>query len=364
MANTNQILPFGTGAGSNVLDPAVWAALAARQTGFQSGVAQSAAVNTAIRQASFAAAMIAQFTADNGAASVLDDGNLAAFEANFVSALVAAMSAQLGAGSTRYSTDTGAANAMVVTHLTALQDGQILVVNPAATNTGPTVIDVGVAVLGVILNDGATALAGGEIQKNVRILLVYDATLSKWRLINPHGSGGGGGSPVTAVPNGGLAFTALSAGKLALENLPVPAGALSLNDIYAFFSVADNGDRGATLGAILAAAFSAFGLSIGASGYITLPGGLIIQWITGPTDPTSPADGVFYTLNWPLAFPNKLQAALISTSINTATNADVNYEIVNGTTNAKTQVGLTRNLQTGYATVLTGTNAVIIGIGN
>ena len=85
---TNDFLPFGTGAGANVLTQAAYAGLAARLNGFQSGVAQSNQVNKAVRQAAFVAAMIGQFTADYGG-DALDNGDLPTFEAHFKAALSA-----------------------------------------------------------------------------------------------------------------------------------------------------------------------------------------------------------------------------------------------------------------------------------
>lgn len=84
----NDFLTFGTGAVANVLSQTDWAALADRSNGFQSGVARSAHVNKAIRQAAFVAAMIGQFTADYGG-DALDNGDLPTFEDNFKAALAA-----------------------------------------------------------------------------------------------------------------------------------------------------------------------------------------------------------------------------------------------------------------------------------
>lgn len=95
--NTNAYSAFGTGTGANVMTSAAWAALATRLTGFQSGIASSAQVNTAIRQASVVATMIAQFTADFGSSSVNDDGNIAALESNFEAALSAYIASALPA---------------------------------------------------------------------------------------------------------------------------------------------------------------------------------------------------------------------------------------------------------------------------
>lgn len=85
---TNEFLPFGTGAGSNVLSQALYEALAARSTGYQSGIAKSIQVNKTLRQAAFVAAMIGQFTADYGG-DALDNGDLPTFEDHFKAALAA-----------------------------------------------------------------------------------------------------------------------------------------------------------------------------------------------------------------------------------------------------------------------------------
>lgn len=89
MPNSNDFLMFATASGANVLPPATWATTPVRSTGFQSGLGKSIEVSTAIRQAAFVAAMVAQFTADLGPGNVLDNGNLSAFEAQFEAALKA-----------------------------------------------------------------------------------------------------------------------------------------------------------------------------------------------------------------------------------------------------------------------------------
>lgn len=89
MVNTNDLLPFATGAGSNVLPQASYTGLPARMTGFQQGRAESSWANKAIRQSAFVAAMIGQFTMHNAIADVLDDGDVDGFEAKFKKAIQA-----------------------------------------------------------------------------------------------------------------------------------------------------------------------------------------------------------------------------------------------------------------------------------
>lgn len=94
MPGTNQFLPFAAGAGANTLTPAAYAALTALLSGgFQSGVAPSAQFNTALRQATTAAAGLAQFIADQGP-NVNDDGSPENFAAALSAALTSVFAAQ------------------------------------------------------------------------------------------------------------------------------------------------------------------------------------------------------------------------------------------------------------------------------
>ncbi|WP_296223274.1 gp53-like domain-containing protein [Ralstonia sp. UBA689] len=90
MTTQNDFLPFAGAAGANVITQAVYAALAAQQTGFQSGVANSAQLNKVWRQASIMAAVLGQFIADNSGQSAVDDGTTATLEANLKKAINAA----------------------------------------------------------------------------------------------------------------------------------------------------------------------------------------------------------------------------------------------------------------------------------
>jgi hypothetical protein len=84
---TNDFLPFGVGAGANVLDQAAYDALAARTAGFSAGVAKSIEANKVWRQSSFIASVLAQFIADTTGEDVLDDGNAVALQATLRRAL-------------------------------------------------------------------------------------------------------------------------------------------------------------------------------------------------------------------------------------------------------------------------------------
>lgn len=75
----NNFKPFATAANANVTAQADWETLPALLSGFMAGKASSAQVNKAIRQASFIAAALAQYTTNKSGLDVLDDGDLNGF---------------------------------------------------------------------------------------------------------------------------------------------------------------------------------------------------------------------------------------------------------------------------------------------
>ena len=75
----NNFKPFALAPNANVTSQADWEALPALLSGFTAGKASSAQVNKAIRQASFIAAALAQYTANKSRLDVLDDGDLNGF---------------------------------------------------------------------------------------------------------------------------------------------------------------------------------------------------------------------------------------------------------------------------------------------
>ncbi|CGL05406.1 side tail fiber protein [Salmonella enterica subsp. enterica serovar Typhi] len=82
----NDFKPFATGKGANVTSQPDWEALPALLSGFTAGKASSAQVNKALRQASFIAAALAQYTASKSGKDVLDDGDLSGFIAKMSAA--------------------------------------------------------------------------------------------------------------------------------------------------------------------------------------------------------------------------------------------------------------------------------------
>lgn len=82
----NNFKPFATAANANVTSQADWESLPALPSGFTAGKASSAQVNKAIRQASFIAAALAQYTVNKSGLDVLDDGDLNGFIAKMSAA--------------------------------------------------------------------------------------------------------------------------------------------------------------------------------------------------------------------------------------------------------------------------------------
>lgn len=97
---TNELKQLAESGGANVLTQVEYEALTTLlANGFSSGVVPSNQFNKILRQATFAAAMIGQFTADNSGEDVLDDGDLATFQNNFTAGLEAVIAAVIAAGS-------------------------------------------------------------------------------------------------------------------------------------------------------------------------------------------------------------------------------------------------------------------------
>lgn len=95
---TNQYLPWDTAGGATVYDFATYTALTARAGGAVPGVADPIAFNTAMRQASVAAAGIGQFIVDLVGSSLLDDGNPLTYENAFAAAFGIKVASILAAG--------------------------------------------------------------------------------------------------------------------------------------------------------------------------------------------------------------------------------------------------------------------------
>lgn len=92
MSGSTEFLPFATGGGANVVSQATYSAGSWRTAGFGSGEAAANQANKALRQGTFMAAVVATFMANQLAAAVNDDGDLATAVTNLGGALAAFVS--------------------------------------------------------------------------------------------------------------------------------------------------------------------------------------------------------------------------------------------------------------------------------
>lgn len=170
----NEIKPFGTADGANVLSPADYAESAFRQQGFENGIAEAYEANTVFRQASFVAAMIGQFTAENSGFDVLDDGDVAALQESFTAALRGA----LGPAVPRYRRDlSSAANRIAVTieDLDDLKEGVAILVRVANDSTGPVTFRLNTRPSVAVTRPDGKPLAGKALKRGQVIALVCPA---------------------------------------------------------------------------------------------------------------------------------------------------------------------------------------------
>jgi hypothetical protein len=105
-----------------------------------------------------------------------------------------------------------------------------------------------------------------------------------------------------------------------------------------------------------------FGASLGSNGYQILPSGLVIQWITGSTDPADNTTPI-QTLPWALAFPNGLIGASVSTYIQNSASDDLWYQVVSSGSNSSQVIVQRQAGQGASATFDATTTPFIIGLG-
>jgi hypothetical protein len=204
----NEFLPFGTGANANVLSYADYLALQARASGFSSGVASSKQLNTAWRQASVIATVVAQFIADSTGSDVLDNGDTLTLKNNLVAALnVQATGRRLStktfASSAMYTPTPGTKRLYVRIWGAGGSGANTSVVNSGVASgagggysegwidapTAPTAVTVGVGGASVAANTSANGTAGGT---------------STFMIMSCEG--GPGGTTTSAVIPGGVAL--------------------------------------------------------------------------------------------------------------------------------------------------------------
>lgn len=91
----NEFKAFATGENANVISQAEYEVMAARDAGFETGIARSEQLNKVWRQASTIAAVVAQFMADKSGDDVADDGNIEKLRDTLTKALMNNATGQL-----------------------------------------------------------------------------------------------------------------------------------------------------------------------------------------------------------------------------------------------------------------------------
>ncbi|WP_370560803.1 hypothetical protein [Escherichia coli] len=264
---TNNFKPFATAANANVTAQADWESLPALLSGFTAGKASSAQVNKAIRQASFIAAALAQYTANKSGLDVLDDGDLngfiskmgTAFGKDF-QALDATLSALAGlaTGANKLPYFTGNDTA-AQTDLTSV-GRDIIGKNTIADIL--TYLGLGEAAKSRVLQSGGDSVKDVMSQNAITYLLSLKAGVNGERVEAENFR------------------EALNLGNAALKNTGTGQG--QLPDMSAFLSNQE------------------------VNGYQYLPGGLILQWGSTPCE-----DRRTTVSKFPIPFPNECLMVIV-----------------------------------------------------
>ncbi|EKN3834077.1 phage tail protein, partial [Yersinia enterocolitica] len=260
----NEILPFGLGAESNVMTQAEYEALAARSSGFSSGVAKSEQLNKVWRQSSFMASVLADFIAARSGNDVLDNGNTATLLASLELAIKEYANSNLPVASTLQ---------QGITKLSSLTNSSSETL-AATLKAVKTVSDEGLKITGNLAEIKAAGPAAiAEAQSNLDLAALLGDALQKANNL----------SEIKTAGPAAVAQTLLNLGLGDAAKRSVGTGANQIPDMSSFIS------------------------SFAQNGYFKFPGGLIIQWgeVTGSTTGTVPA-------NFPIPFPNALMSTALA----------------------------------------------------
>lgn len=185
----NQFLQFAASGGANVLDQATYAAnTTLLSNGFQTGVAQSNQLNKVWRQSTAISAAIGQYINNKSGRDALDNGDIAS--------LVQSLASAIALNSFAADTSTSANVILVALNpaLPVLQDGIVLNIKPAITNTGGVTLNVN-SLGAVPVQNAGGALVGSELVANKVYTVAYIASANIWYII-------GASTTATTQPTG------------------------------------------------------------------------------------------------------------------------------------------------------------------
>lgn len=237
----NEFKPFAATADANVQEQADYEQSDTVRSGFRNGLARSAEVNKAIRQASSITAAIAEFTAEKSGKDMLDDGDIAAIKTNFEMALSAVSTLLIA----QAEGDADALMASFTPEVKALKNGLMVHVRGKEKNLTKTPgFKADATAAKTIVKGNNLALAEGDIAGAGHWLeMQYDEALDKWVLLNP----AKGITPQSGVPVGTVEYFAMAtppAGYLKADGAAV--GRETYPDLFAAIGTTFGAGDGAT----------------------------------------------------------------------------------------------------------------------
>ena len=179
----NEFKPFAATAEANVQEQADYEQSEVIRAGFRTGLARSAEVNKAIRQASSIAAAVAEFTAEKSGKDMLDNGDIGLIRENFETALSAVSSLLVTeAGGTG-----DALTAVFTPAVKELRNGLLVHVRAREKNGSktPTFKADETAAKSIVKGNNLSLVEGDIAGAGHWLELQYDAALDKWVLLNP-----------------------------------------------------------------------------------------------------------------------------------------------------------------------------------
>lgn len=268
----NDFKPFATGKGANVTSQPDWEALPALLSGFTAGKASSAQVNKALRQASFIAAALAQYTAGKSGQDVLDDGDLSGF--------IAKMSAAFGKDfQTLDATLTALAGLATGADKLPYFTGNDTAAQTDLTSVGRDIIGKN-TIADILTYLGLTEALGNKQNYSQQLTALSGLEIEKDKL------------PFFNSNNSADITTLTKTGRDII-------GKNTVDEVRTLLQLGSAALKTIGTGANQVPDMNAFGVSKNETGYQYLPGGLILQW--GRVGPTQAGQNtnVTFTITFP-----------------------------------------------------------------